>query len=374
MKKFFKVLLHIFIWIFAIVGLGLTVGYIAIVNRWTNEKGSIDFNNRKFQEVAQNDSQKRDSTGKLLFRASEVAQIAYKLMVIEKYFPENAKQIIQEWEKTGDAEYINKMIQAVNIKAGDSVNLESEFNKNNEIFSTNFNFDNTNVFDWIAQPEWTTMKGAIVRDKSVIDSAAKVLGIEPRLLVTVLIGEQIRLRSTNRETVKQLLSPLRSLVVESQYSLGVTGIKETTAQQVEHNLKDSASPYYLGPKYQNLISFTSGNISEERTANLVNYRNHYYSYLYAGLIVKQVREQWKRAGYDISLRPEILTTLFNIGFRNSQPNASPEVGGANIKIAGKNYTFGGIGYEFYYSGELTKEFPYEKVKWEEIINKPTKLY
>jgi hypothetical protein len=32
-------------------------------------------------------------------------------------------------------------------------------------------------------------------------------------------------------------------------------------------------------------------------------------------------------------------------------------------IGEKEYTFGGIAYEFYYSGELTNYFPYQKVKW-----------
>jgi hypothetical protein len=66
---------------------------------------------------------------------------------------------------------------------------------------------------------------------------------------------------------------------------------------------------------------------------------------------------------DISNRPEILLTLFNIGFKGSQPKPNPQVGGAQVKVHNQSFTFGGIGFDFYYSGELTKEFPYLEQKF-----------
>jgi hypothetical protein len=39
------------------------------------------------------------------------------------------------------------------------------------------------------------------------------------------------------------------------------------------------------------------------------------------------------------------------------------VGGSRIEIGDNRYTFGAVGFDFYYSGELAKEFPYEKVKF-----------
>ena len=67
--------------------------------------------------------------------------------------------------------------------------------------------------------------------------------------------------------------------------------------------------------------------------------------------------QWKRAGYDISNRPDILFTLFNLGFSASKPGPNPKCGGSHIEANGKIYTFGVIGNDFYFSGELAKEFP-----------------
>jgi hypothetical protein len=68
--------------------------------------------------------------------------------------------------------------------------------------------------------------------------------------------------------------------------------------------------------------------------------------------------QWQKAGQDISDRPEILATLFNIGLQNSKPKSNPQVGGSKITIDGNDYVFGSLAYEFYYSGDLINEFPY----------------
>jgi hypothetical protein len=69
-------------------------------------------------------------------------------------------------------------------------------------------------------------------------------------------------------------------------------------------------------------------------------------------------KQWKDAGYDIKYRPEIVGTLFNVGFPQSKPKVNPQVGGSQILAGGQKYSFGSLAYEFYYSGELLYEFPY----------------
>jgi hypothetical protein len=74
--------------------------------------------------------------------------------------------------------------------------------------------------------------------------------------------------------------------------------------------------------------------------------------------------QWKKSGFDISDRPEILATLFNVGFEISVPKSNPSVGGSTIKINGKEYTFGALAYEYYYSGEMEDHFPYLPDYWQ----------
>jgi hypothetical protein len=135
-------------------------------------------------------------------------------------------------------------------------------------------------------------------------------------------------------------------------------IKENTAIQIENNLKDTTSQYYLGANMEHSLDYAdgSGNEDKERYDRLTE-NTHYYSYLYGAIYLKQIITQWKNADYDIQYRPEIMGTLFNVGFPQSKPNSNPKVG-SSIDVDGTKYTFGSLAYEFYYSGELADAFPY----------------
>jgi hypothetical protein len=169
--------------------------------------------------------------------------------------------------------------------------------------------------------------------------------------------EQLRLFYTERESYKKFFEPLKILGSQTKFSWGVMGIKEDTAIQIENYLKDKTSPYYLGKSFENLLDFQAADIKQERFTRMTDQHAHYYSYLYAGLYLKEVMMQWKTAGFDISDRPDILTTLYNIGFANSKPKSDPQSGGAEINLYGHIYSFGSLGKEFYDSNELTDEFP-----------------
>ena len=207
------------------------------------------------------------------------------------------------------------------------------------------------------EPAWPALKAAILKDKDVILEAARLTGVEPRLIVSCLVGEQIRLFNSKREMYKQYLGPVKVLSVQSQFSFGVNGIKDFTARKVEDNLIDSSSVFYMGRKYEHILDFETENHAAERTSRLTDYHNHLYSYIYTGCILHQTMLQWKRAGYDISHRPDILCTLFNLGFEASKPSDHPQCGGSHITVNNQIYTFGVIGNDFYYSGELAKDFP-----------------
>lgn len=113
----------------------------------------------------------------------------------------------------------------------------------------------------------------------------------------------------------------------------------------------------MGKAYEHILDFKTEDHQTERFARLTDYHNHLYSYIYTGCILHQTMLQWKRAGYDISDRPDILFTLFNLGFQASHPGPDPKCGGSHIEANGKIYTFGVIGNDFYFSGELAEEFP-----------------
>lgn len=206
--------------------------------------------------------------------------------------------------------------------------------------------------EWKQGSEWNTLKQAIINDKDIINKVAKDADISPRLIISMLIPEQLRLFHSEREIFKKIFAPLQILGNQNQFSWGIMGIKQETAKAIENHLKDNMSIYFLGQKYENLLDFKTKNIDQERFERLTDEKNHYYSYMYTALYLKQIINQWTVAGFDISNRPEILATLYNIGFNNSHPNANPQSGGAEIDIRNKIYSFGSLAFDFYYSDEL----------------------
>ncbi|MBU0750083.1 hypothetical protein KKH15_01035 [Patescibacteria group bacterium] len=209
---------------------------------------------------------------------------------------------------------------------------------------------------WEGSEEWLVMEDAIRRDVSVIQRAAADSGVPARLIVANLVAEQLRLFFTEREAYKKFFYPLKILGPQSQFSWGVMGMKEDTAIQVENNLKDTTSPYYLGPEYEHLLDFKTDDVKGERFTRMTDQHDHYWSYLYAGLFLKQIQVQWENAGYPINNRPEILSTLYNIGYRYSVPKENPQVGGAAITLSDGTRSFGGLAAEFYNSNLLTDLF------------------
>lgn len=217
-------------------------------------------------------------------------------------------------------------------------------------------YSNAN-YHWQTTEEWQVIKTALIKDKDVLYRASLASGVPARIIASQLVVEQLRMFNSDRESYKKFFEPLKILGSQTKFSWGVMGMKEDTAIQVENNLKDRNSPFYLGEQYENILNFQTQNIKDERFTRITDQRNHYYSYLYAGLYLNQIMHQWKKSGYDISNRPEILGTLYNIGFINSKPNADPKSGGALIEIGDRKYSFGSLVGEFYYSDELLAEFP-----------------
>lgn len=220
-------------------------------------------------------------------------------------------------------------------------------------------FLNNHTPAWTKTEEWQTIKDAILKDRVDIKKASALSGTSERLIVTQLIVEQMRLFYSEREIFKAVFSPLKILGNQTQFSWGVTGIKEETARAIEDNLKNSSSTFYLGKDFETILDFKKDDINKERFQRLTDEKSRYYSYLYTGLYLRQIKEQWAKEGFDLSKRPEIFTTLFNIGFKKSVPKSNPKPGGASIEIEDVSYSFGTFGAEFYYSDELLEEFPRE---------------
>jgi len=213
--------------------------------------------------------------------------------------------------------------------------------------------------DWSDTEEWSVLEAAIRRDEVAITRAANDAGVPARLIVANLITEQLRLFFTERESYKQFFYPLKILGAQTQFSWGVMGMKEETAIPVEQYLTDASSPFYPGKEYEHLLDFPKDttDVKSARFTRMTDQRDHYWSYLYAGLFLKEIETQWKNAGFPIDGQPGIFSTLYNIGFAHSEPKANPAIGGAAITMRGHTYSFGGLADDFYRSDLLTDLFP-----------------
>jgi hypothetical protein len=221
------------------------------------------------------------------------------------------------------------------------------------------NASTTGETDWIESPQWHVLKEAIRKDAESINQAATITGVPARIIVAPLVVEQLRLFYSDREVFKEIFAPLKILGNQSQFSWGVMGIKQDTATEIENNLKNPQSPFYLGLQYEHVLDFPASSTSpdEQRFDRLTDDTNRYYSYLYAGIMIRELEAQWQKAGFPIDNRPDIIATLFNIGFKNSNPNTNPQIGGAEIDIGSSTYSFGGLAGSFYASDELMDVFP-----------------
>lgn len=357
-RKVFDVLLVLF----ALAG-------AAIIGAWglyqlgvTNNRGAVDKNYRYLMSV----SEMEELKGAKMTQAQIDEQWALqygRLAALARFYPENARLIMRAAQFSGDPMVVNRMVAAAQIYMEENDSIDALADRIGALLASTPQQQRQNLIPWMAEPAWPALKEAILRDSALINEAGRLTGVEPRMIVGCLIGEQIRLFNSKREMFKKYLGPVKVLSVQSQFSYGVNGIKDFTAKAVEDHLKDPTSEYYMGPAYEHLLDFETDDHVTERYNRLVDYRNHLYSYLYTGCILHQTMLQWRRAGYDISDRPDVLFTLFNVGFSQSVPKANPVPGGSHITVGDTKYTFGALGFDFYYSGELAETFPFQRERF-----------
>lgn len=214
--------------------------------------------------------------------------------------------------------------------------------------------------EWNETAGWDVVKGGLTKDAAMINRVAKETGVPARMIAASVVPEQTRFFTDNREVFKRYFEPLKILGTMSKFSLGVSGIKQDTAGNIELYASATTSPFYPGDNIAPLLAYPASDSSDTGTAlfnRLTDEKNHYYSYLYTAVYLKEITSQWGAAGFDVGNRPDVLVTLFNLGFNASQPKPNPQVAGAAITTGGQSYSFGYLGTLFYQSDELTDLFP-----------------
>ena len=346
-------IIDIIIIIFAIIGLAFSGVFIAMQFGWLNVRGTIQERNESIKNASSGFLNIKNNNG-----IETRATMLCKIHTLANYAPQTAQAINQVLEVNKNEELAATMFANARVRfAGTSFDREVS-NCDTVIIPDTTPLAQT-AYVWADSAEWQVIKSAFIRDQEYIIKAAKDAGISPRYLLGGIIGEQFRFFTNSRDSFKQYFEPLKILASLSKFSFGIAGLKPETVKRIDEQLQNPESVFYLGPEMENIVTYPEGSDHDAlRFERITDTKNTYYSYLYAGLFMRQVIAQWQHAGYDISTRPEVLSTLYNLGFNRSVPKPNPGAGGAPITIDGKEYSFGELGYQFYYSGELLNEFPY----------------
>lgn len=332
---------------------------LAVKFKWTNEKGTVDINNRYFSSMAEQYGTDLKTKKAKLDR--EESLLLQKVGLLAKYNPVDAAKINNAYFLTKDISVAKRMFDAAALLLKENKMFQKELRK---IKAKN---NPKSLFEFSNYAVWKTFCDAVKKDKAAIDSASRITGVESRMIVMCLVGEQVRMFNANRERFKQYVYPFSRVILPKNRGYGVTSILEHTALQIEQNLINKNSPFYPGDYFYKCLNTTDaapGLVVDSIKAHqhktiqrLIMGGDHFYSYLYTAFLIRQYQAHWQRAGQDLSYRPEIVGTLFNLGFHKSKPKKNPEVGGSSFTVGNKEYTFGGLCYEFYYSGEMLKDFP-----------------
>ncbi len=251
------------------------------------------------------------------------------------------------------------------------LSVRGSIDERNEFFGNVPKTDNTNgclntntqngkksICSWVDTAEWKVVKEGLTKDAEIIKEVSLKTGVSSRMIASAVVPEQIRFFTSNRESFKRYFEPMKLLGSMSQFSLGVSGIKQETAQDIEKYANDPASEFYPGDNIAELFTYpTNVNKNTELYNRLTDSKNHYYSYLYTAVYLKEIEMQWSRNGFNVKDRADVLVTLFNLGFNASKPKENPKVAGSIVTVGGKDYTFGSLGTAFYNSNELKEIFP-----------------
>jgi len=334
---------------------------LAVKFKWTNDSGDVDINNRYYEDIASqygNESKKDSAT-----IARDEYIMFQRLGVLSRFYPHNAKVISEAYQHEKNVYTALRMLDAVSILLRDNKQFMREMKDVNK----KAKFNSGSVYAWSNYTVWKQFCNTIIKDKRAIDSVSRLTGVESRIIVMCVVGEQLRMFNSGREKFKQYVYPYSRLILPSNRGYGVSGILEHTALRIESTLFNEKDPFYPGDYFQQTINVRDSfpevindSISAHKhktIQRLIKGGDHYYSYLYTAYLMRQFQAHWEKNKFDLSNRPEILGTLFNLGYQKSKPKKNPEVGGSTFKIGEKDYTFGGLCFEFYYSGEMQDAFP-----------------
>ena len=126
-RKILKYLVFGFAGIFALIGLGLTVGFFAVKFHLTNDPGVVDLNDRYFQEIK--DKYGRGTDGDNSKTDLSEAKFLHNLAVLSKYYPTNAYYIQNAYFESHNLKQSQRMLEAVDMYMQQDAEYKKEVNE-----------------------------------------------------------------------------------------------------------------------------------------------------------------------------------------------------------------------------------------------------
>ena len=191
----------------------------AIIGAWglyqlgvTNNGGAVDKNYRSLMEVSEiEDLKLANLTAEEM--DNEWAKRYGRVAALARYYPVNARLILSASQHCNNPSTVDRMLAAVGIYIDNQKEVDQLSQRIIKIMEEVPQQSTTNAIPWMTGPEWPALKNAILRDSALIREAGRLSGVEPRLIVGCLVGEQIRLFNSKREMFKKYLGPVKVLSV-----------------------------------------------------------------------------------------------------------------------------------------------------------------
>ncbi len=174
----------------------------------------------------------------------------------------------------------------------------------------------------------------IAEHEALIENGCKPFNIKPSILSSVIYVE----RQSNFDWSDDALDIILAKTGHNS-SIGFCQVKLKTAYWIEIQLNDSASIYWPGTEYSNILSES---LSPKEL--ITKLQDDSLNILYAAAYLRLIQSRWARAGYPIDKRADILGTLYATGLFNPDgterlPRNNPEANMFGRKVTDALYLF-----------------------------------
>jgi len=166
-------------------------------------------------------------------------------------------------------------------------------------------------------PDTTIAK--IKTNQKLIEKASSVFCINPNILKSIIYVERTQNYTWEDDALDEYLAQ-----AGLNSSIGFCQVKLKTAYWIEVQLNDSLATHFIGKKY-----FGKLKLSQSPQEIITKLQNDSLNILYASAYIKIIETRWKKEGFEIDKRADILGTLYSTGLfhRNGterKPNKNPK--------------------------------------------------